>query len=162
MHFPRRSVTSHRSVDGKRVGDGFTLIEVMITLAIVAILASIALPSYREYVRRGQLPEAFASLADYRVKMEQYYQDNRNFGVDSCAGGAAGPTWAAFASGKHFSFACAVLDAGQGYRITATGLAGSAAAGHVYTIDHNNSQATTKFKGAAVEKSCWLARGNEC
>ena len=60
---------------------GFTLIEVMITVAIVAILGSIALPAYFDYVRRGQLPEAFSNLADYRVKMEQYYQDNRNYGT---------------------------------------------------------------------------------
>lgn len=134
----------------------------MITVAIVAILAAVALPSYRDYVRRGQLPEAFAGLADFRVKMEQYYQDNRNYGTDACGGGAAGPKWAAFADGKHFGFSCEVLDGGQGYRVTATGLSGAAAEGHVYTIDHNNTQATTKFKGDAVSKSCWLSRGSEC
>lgn len=141
---------------------GFTLIEVMITVAIVAILAGVALPAYREYVRRGQLPEAFAALSDFRVKMEQYYQDNRNYGVNACAGGAAGPSWAAFAAGKRFTFGCVVLDGGQGYRVTATGASGSATEGQVYTIDHNNIQQTTKFKGAGVSKACWLSRGNEC
>ncbi len=62
---------------------GFTLIEVMIVVAIIAILASIALPSYNDYVRRGQIQEAFGYLSDSRVKMEQYFQDNRNYGTAS-------------------------------------------------------------------------------
>lgn len=156
---PRRPVAFVR---GR--GRGFTLIELMITVAIVAILASVALPSYRDFVRRGQLPEAFSALADYRVKLEQYYQDNRDYGTAACAGGAAGPSWATFvpSGAKNFTYACAVLSAGQGYRVTATGNTGAAAAGHVYTIDHTNAQTTTMFKGTAVSKSCWLAKGSEC
>ena len=60
---------------------GFTLIELMIVIAVVAILAAVALPAYGDYLRRGQLPEAFTNLADLRVKMEQYYQDNRSYGA---------------------------------------------------------------------------------
>ena len=43
------------------------------------ILASVALPSYNDYMRRSTLPEAFTFLSNDRVAMEQYYQDNRNF-----------------------------------------------------------------------------------
>jgi type IV pilus assembly protein PilE len=149
-----------RGTAGRRREAGFTLIEVMIAVVVVAILASIAVPSYQDYARRGQLPEAFSALADYRVKMEQYYQDNRNYGSDSCADGV--PSWASFADGKRFTFACVLLDDGQGYRVTATGKDGGATAGHVYTIDHNNLQRTATFKGAESGKSCWLSRGSEC
>jgi type IV pilus assembly protein PilE len=143
---------------------GFTLVELMVAVAIVAILAGTALPAYTDYVRRGQLPDAFSALADYRVKMEQYYQDRRNYGTAACADVASGPAWATFTPGgsSKFAFTCSLLDSGQGYRVTATGQTGSAAAGHVYTVDHSNNQATTKFKGSTVAKTCWLARGNEC
>ena len=118
------------ATSGRRPGTrGFTLIEVMITVAIVAILAAVALPSYNDYIRRGQLPEAFAGMSDLRVKMEQYYQDNRQYGTSggNCAD-VATPTWAAgtptltYSGAQFFAFTCAVTNGGQGYTITATGV----------------------------------------
>jgi type IV pilus assembly protein PilE len=154
----------------QRLRRGFTLIEVMIVVAIVAILAAVALPSYRDYLRRGMLPDAFTALNDYRVKMEQYYQDNRaygNTGATTCANNNA-PTWSTFvpAGPNNFTFACALggttAAGAQTYTITATGKASTRVTGHVYTITHDNVQSTTTFKGAAVTKSCWLVRGSEC
>ncbi len=158
------------ATSGRRPGTrGFTLIEVMITVAIVAILAAVALPSYNDYIRRGQLPEAFAGMSDLRVKMEQYYQDNRQYGTSggNCAD-VATPTWAAgtptltYSGAQFFAFTCAVTNGGQGYTITATGNAGTRANGHVYTIDQANQRATTQFKGNAVTNACWLTKGGEC
>ena len=59
---------------------GFTLIEVMIVVAIIAILASVAMPAYTDYIRRGATQEAFTTLADLRIRLEQHYQDNRAYG----------------------------------------------------------------------------------
>jgi type IV pilus assembly protein PilE len=142
---------------------GFTLIELMVTIAIVAILSSVAIPAYTDYVRRGQLPESFTNLSDYRVKMEQYYQDNRNYGTAACADVAGGPSWAAFtpSNAKYFGYACALTNAGQGYTITATGSTASAV-GHIYSINQSGTQATTKFKNSVVAKTCWMSKGDEC
>ncbi len=159
---------SHARFPYARAAAGFTLIEIMVTVAIVAILASVGYPSYVDYTRRGQLPEAFAALADYRVKMEQYFQDYKSYGTTTggaCANGAGAPAWNNFvpANAKRFTYGCAVTDKGggtQGYLITATG--SGAVRGHVYTVDESNLQATTQFKGASVSKSCWLQKGTEC
>jgi len=113
-HFIRRSTAS-----------GFTLIEVMITVAIVAILASVALPAYTDYVRRGQLQEAFTLLADFGVRMEQYYQDNKNYGATT--GTTCGVAMPATTATRFFDLTCVTASSGQAYTLTATGKAGAVA-----------------------------------
>ena len=58
---------------------GFTLIEVMITVAIITILAAVAIPQYTSYVTRSRLADASTGLATMRAQMERYYQDNRTY-----------------------------------------------------------------------------------
>ena len=147
---------------------GFTLIEVMITVAIIGILASVALPAYTDYLRRGQLPQAFTFLSDYRIKMEQYYQDNRNYGTGTtCA--SAGGAWKNFVPAvnpRFFTFSCTLNTSGNGtaasgYVLTATGSSGRAV-GYDYTINQAGGKATTKFAGATSTKTCWAVKGSEC
>lgn len=134
---------------------GFTLIELMIVVAIVGILASVALPAYNDYIRRGQATEALTELAAMRVRLEQFYQDNRNYGAGGTCGvgSPAGLKW--------FSVACEVSDSGQTFTITATGSAGGAV-GSIYTLNSANEQRTTSFKGTASTRNCWVVRGDEC
>jgi type IV pilus assembly protein PilE len=61
----------------KRMSRGFTLIELMIVLAIIGVLAGIGIPQYQEYMTRGKLAEAMSLLSDLQIRQEQYYQDNR-------------------------------------------------------------------------------------
>jgi len=151
----------------RRSLQGFTLIEVMIVVAIVALLAGLAIPSYNDYVRRGQLPPAFNGLSEYRVKMEQYYQDNRNYGGSACADGTSGTGWNTFPTTKdRFTFSCALNtrtgdSAQQSYTVTAEGVSGRAT-GHKYTIDQTGARATTQFKGSTVSQPCWLTSSTAC
>ena len=145
---------------------GFTLIELMVTVAIVGILAAVGYPSYTDYVRRGQVHEALAALPDYRIKMEQYFQDYKNYGTTNggaCANGANAPAWSNFVPSINnpafFTYSCVVTTAG--YTVTATGASGRAV-GNVYTVDESNHQRTTSFKGQTVTKSCWVVKGSEC
>ncbi|WP_418316774.1 type IV pilin protein [Piscinibacter sakaiensis] len=141
---------------------GFTLIELMIVVAIVAILATIAFPAYTDYLRRGQIPEAFTHLSDMRVKMEQYYQDNRNYGTSNTCANAAGTNWNFAPVGrKYFDFGCTLTNGGQGFTLRATGKA-PRTQGHEYTIDHAGAKATTKFPGVSGSKACWAVKASDC
>lgn len=147
----------------RRQQAGFSLMELMIAVAIIGVLLGIALPSYKDYVRRGAIPEATGAMSDYRIKMEQYYQDHRNYGTAECADVDA-PAWSDFApaSARYFTYACKVTDKGQDFEIVATGKTKTPVDGHVYAVSANG-MATRVFKGADVTgRNCWLSSGDEC
>ena len=70
---------------------GFTLIELMVALVIVAILAAIAVPSYSLYVRKSRRGEAEATLADIAQREQQYFLDQRAYAPDVITLGATIP-----------------------------------------------------------------------
>lgn len=133
---------------------GFTLIEVMVTVAIIAILSAVAIPAYFKYVLRADLTEAPGNLASYRILLEQFYQDNRTYaGTTAC--GVLPP------SGTFFTYTCATNTAGQGYVATATGATGTPTVGYVYTLNQSNVQATTAVgtnSTCATNSAAWVTK----
>jgi type IV pilus assembly protein PilE len=136
---------------------GFTLIEILIVVAIVGILAAIAVPMYTEHITRSQLVEAHTGLSDLRVRMEQFYQDNRTYdgaALDNCGAGVPGVA-------KNFTFNCRSL--GQTYTATATGTAGRVV-GFGFTINEQNVRATTATPAnwGGAQANCWISRKGSC
>lgn len=129
---------------------GFTLVELMIVVAIVSILASIAVPAYNNYVLRGKLTEAMTELAGMRVKLEQYYQDYKNYGSGAC--GVAVPI---SPNVKYFTYTCVLGATDQSYTATATGLTTQGTANFIYSIDQDNNK-TTEISGTLT--NCWAKK----
>jgi type IV pilus assembly protein PilE len=65
----------------RRKHSGFTLIELMIVLVVVAILASFAIPSYLSQVRKSRRSDATSALGDVQLRQERYRAENPTYGT---------------------------------------------------------------------------------
>jgi prepilin-type N-terminal cleavage/methylation domain-containing protein len=141
---------------------GFTLIEVMITVAIVAILAAIALPSYRDYVLRGQLVDAQNGLAAMRANMERFYQDNRTY---NSVTGFTSPCLVLAANRKVGSFQLQCNPDPTATAFTLEAVGSGPTSGFTFKVNEKNERSTT-VTGVSGWNTCsndWVTkRGQTC
>ncbi len=137
---------------------GFSLIELMIALAIAAIIGAIAVPSYRDHLQRSNLSEASSGLLLSAMRLEQYYQDNRSY-LSSSGCGVSLP------AGRHFSFSCLPAADGQSFVLNATGVAQDVMQGFTFTLDQLGNARTTALPDGwgTAPLECWITkRGGTC
>lgn len=130
---------------------GFTLVELMVTVMIVGIISAYAVPNYRDYVIRAEISEALAGLNSTKLKLEQFFQDNRTY-LGACNSGASAepPTL------ENFSITCDLT--ANSYELEASGL------GFTFVVDNQNNRSTTSAKtGWKTNDSCWtLNKAGDC
>lgn len=157
MKNPASSTRFHPALSYKmRAIKGFTLIEVMVTVAIVAILTSIALPSYNTYVIQGKIPEALANLGTKALQIEQFYLDNRTYvGATTCTNDTT--------TSRYFDFACSSSST-TAFQLVATGK--SSMLGFSFAITQNNGKSTVAVPtgwSLPSPNNCWITKkGGAC
>lgn len=130
----------------------FTLIELMVTVAIVGILAAVAVPAYSEYVVRGRVPDATSRLATLQVQMEQFFQDNRTYAnAPACTTDSS--------TSKFFDFSCASATA-TAFSLQAVGK--DSMSSFTYTVNQTGSKATSSVpSGWSTSTTCWVTKKGE-
>lgn len=128
---------------------GFTLMEMMIVVVILAILAAIALPSYQKYVLRSHRAEGQALLSEAAARQERYFAQNNSY-----AGTAAALNMTSYVAGLQY-YGLAISNVGAStYTLTATATGSQARDSEclTLTLDQAGSRGAS---GTGTASSCW-------
>jgi type IV pilus assembly protein PilE len=129
---------------------GFTLIELMIVVAVVAILAAIAVPSYNESVRKTHRAQAKADIVEYAQSAERYFTTNNSF-----TGFTLPSSSSPRETGATPRYALTLASTASTYTITATPVSGSSqASDRCGTLSINQAGVKTRSTGIPLS-DCW-------
>ncbi len=142
--------------------NGFTLIELVITMAILGILVSIAIPAYTSYVQKGNRPAAKTALLELASREESYYALNNAYASQpTTLGYTSNSISVPGSSQNYYTVTVASVSSGTvpGYTLQATPVTGSVQASDacaIYQLDHLGNKSNVTSAGAAVSTgNCW-------
>lgn len=139
----------------KHLSKGFTLIELMIVLAIIAILVSVAYPSYQEQVREARRADAKATLVELAQFMERNFTEANRYDQDAAGAATTLPFTQAPKDGntKYYDLALSNLSA-TGFTLTATpkGAQTSDTKCKTFSLTQTGAKAYT---GSGTVADCW-------
>jgi type IV pilus assembly protein PilE len=132
-----------------RKSSGFTLVELMVVVVVIGILAGVALPSYRESVRKGQRAEARALLYEVMQKQERFYTENNSYTTSLVALG-----YPAVLTTPKSAFGVTLAVGASGAVATSVAATATAAADSLCTtLTLSNTQQTTAT--GSTPAICW-------
>ena len=124
-------------MNSTKLQNGFTLIELMITVAILGVLAGIAIPAYNGYITTAKMSEATNNLAALKLAEEEFYLENNSYfsgkTSDSTLSNASGGLWTASKGSDGYNFDY-VVTTSSGWTATATPMVGSSLEGQAPII----------------------------
>ena len=137
---------------------GFTLVELMITVVVIAILSAIAIPSYRGYVQRSKRSEATVALMQIQASQEKFFLQNNAYVTTTANLSAAPPAGlgipATTSDGNYDLTLAAAAPGGYTATATATSTQADDAKCQTFTINQNGVRTAT---GSAADPNveCW-------
>lgn len=132
---------------------GFTLIEILIAIAIVSLIVSLGYPSYEHHVKRAKITEATTVLSELHLLSTQQFQDDRTYikADNSCVVNAPNT--------DYFTFHCTATT--DTYAWIAKNKANSGLGNqndYAFSIDHLGNKSTQRFSGNTVSQACWILK----
>ena len=147
------------TVSTQRIQQGFTLIEVMIVVVMIAILASIALPSYESYMRKTRRIDAKNSLLDLAMRQEKFYSINNKYSATASDLGYSALPYAVPSSNNnsYYDLSITLSTDTQSYTATATpkGPQLNDAECYAYTLANTGQRGNVKGSTTLAPEKCW-------
>lgn len=121
------------------------MIELLMAVAVIAILAAVALPSYTGYIKKSRAKSASADLAALALNMENRYQLQLSYPVYAANTVASNSVFSAWSPTQASYFAYTMVSTASSYTLTATGKGGSA--GCNLTLNNLNTRTASSACG---------------